>query len=103
MRSGYLTATPKRVTDLLRLRSVGASRTVVHFAALLGLCTSVELVSSLSHFQREKEGLCIGRDTESNQHSAATSQVVRKTCSLRRHRGSEQVQKDLLESVRAKP
>ena len=50
-----------------------------------------------------EEGLWLGRDTESNQHFVATAQGVHKTRSLRRRPPSEQVQKDLLESLRAKP
>ena len=50
-----------------------------------------------------EEGLWLGRDTESNQHFVATAQGVHKTRSLRRRPPSEQVQKDLLESLRARP
>ena len=50
-----------------------------------------------------EEGIWLGRETESNQHFVATSHGVHKTRSLRRRPLSEQVQKDLVSALRAKP
>ena len=63
MLSGCLIGMPKRVMDLLLLRNVGASLTVVHFVALLRLFTSVKLANSQRPFRHGKKdfGLAVTR------------------------------------------
>ena len=63
MRSGYLIGMPKRVMDLLLLRNVGASPIVVHFVALLKLCTFARFSNSPGPFRHGKKefGLAVTR------------------------------------------
>ena len=99
MRSGYLIGMPRRVMDLLLSRNVGASLIVVHFVALLRLCTFARLANSQRPFRRGKKdfGLAV------TQHVVATPRGVFKTRSLRRRPPSEQIHKALLESLKATP
>ena len=71
---------------------------VVPHVMMCHLVACLKVVWTLMTFR-----LWLGHDTESNQHFVATSQGVHKTRSLRRRPPSEQVQKDLLESLQAKP